>query len=310
MTQIADGRDMEARAGSGAKKRRVAWLRVLPPASIHLGCLGVIWVGWSWTAVAVAVLLYLVRMFVITAFYHRYFSHRTFQTSRVAQFVFAAIGTTSAQRGPLWWAAHHRQHHRESDRTPDPHSPHRHGLLWSHMGWFLTDESMRIDMKAVPDLAKFPELLTLERLHVLGPIALAVGTFLLGALLEAIAPGLGTNGWQMLVWGIFISTTVLHHATFTINSLAHLIGSRRFDTTDDSRNNALLALLTLGEGWHNNHHFNPGCVRQGFYWWEIDVAYYCLWLLSKVGVVWDLRPVPVRAYDPAHGSRRRRERES
>jgi stearoyl-CoA desaturase (delta-9 desaturase) len=279
---------------------RVRWWRLVPSALIHLGCIGVLWVGFSWVALVTAAALYVLRMFVITAFYHRYFSHRTFRTSRVMQTAAAAIGTTSAQRGPVWWAAHHRDHHRLSDDETDIHSPRHHGVLWSHIGWFFSDAGVRTRWSVVPDWAKFRELVWIEKWHVLGPVALAALMFGFGATLERLAPSLGTNGWQMLVWGFFISTTALHHATFTINSIAHRWGTRRYETSDDSRNNFLLALLTLGEGWHNNHHFNPGCVRQGFYWWEIDLAYYGLWALSKVGIVWDLNPVPRRVFADQH----------
>lgn len=284
---------------------RIRLHRILPSLSIHLGCLGVIWVGWSWAAVGVAALLYAVRMFVITAFYHRYFSHRTFETSRLAQFLFAWIGASSAQRGPLWWAAHHRAHHRESDLPPDKHSPRQHGVFWSHMGWFLSDSGVGTDRSVIPDLIRYRELLWLERWHVLPVASLALVTFLLGAVLARVAPWLGTSGPQMLVWGFFISTTVLHHATFTINSIAHKVGRQRYRTHDDSRNNWLLALITFGEGWHNNHHFNPGSVRQGFFWWEVDLAYYGLKALERVGVVWKLRPVPDRVYDTPHRIDRR-----
>jgi len=284
---------------------RIRWFRVLPSAAIHLGCLAVIWVGVSWIALLAALALYLVRMFAITAFYHRYFSHRTFRTSRAAQFVFALLGASAAQRGPIWWASHHRHHHRHSDEDPDLHSPGLRGFLWAHMGWFFSDAGMKAPVTTAPDLMKYPELRWLERWHIVPVVALAGSMFLLGALLGALFPSLGTSGPQMLVWGFFISTTVLYHATFTINSLAHVIGRKRYDTRDDSRNNFLLALITLGEGWHNNHHFNPGSVRQGFYWWEIDPAYYGLRLLEKLRIVWDLRPVPARAYDPDHRARAR-----
>lgn len=273
---------------------RIRWRRAIPNACIHLGCLGVIWVGWSPAAVAVAALLYLARMFAITAFYHRYFSHRTFRTTRVAHFLFGLLAASGAQRGPIWWAAHHRDHHRESDRPPDLHSPVQRGVLWSHMGWFLSDAGVSTRAGAVPDLLKMPELRWLDRWHMAPVLALAAGTFALGEALRILAPSWGTGGAQMLVWGFSISTTTLHHATFTINSIAHRVGRRRFETRDDSRNNLLLALLTLGEGWHNNHHYHPGSTRQGFFWWEIDMAYYGLWLLERLGVVWDLRPVPPR----------------
>lgn len=299
---MSNGGEIGAADGSAGQRGRprddrIRWWRVLPSLLIHLGCLGVVWVGWSLAAVAVAAALYAVRMFVITAFYHRYFSHRAFKTSRAAQFIFGFIGTTSAQRGPIWWAAHHREHHRESDLPPDRHSPVQHGVIWSHMGWFFTDSAARTRFEAAPDLAKHRELVWLDRWHLVGPIFLAAMMYALGAALAARVPALGTDGPQMLVWGFFISTTALHHATFTINSLAHTIGTRRYRTRDDSRNNWFLALITFGEGWHNNHHFNPGSARQGFYWWEIDPAYYGLKLLSWVGVVWDLKPVPERAYN-------------
>lgn len=266
-------------------------------------CLGLVWVGVSWVAVAVCAALFFGRMFIITAFYHRYFSHRTFRMHRVTQFVIAFLGTTTAQRGPVWWAAHHRDHHRHSDDEQDIHSPVRHGLLWSHMGWFLSDHGKYTNWKAVPDWAKFPELVWLERWHLLGPLVLMGGMFGLGALLEALAPGLGTSGWQMFIWGFAVSTTLLYHATFTINSIAHTHGSRRFNTGDDSRNNWMLALLTLGEGWHNNHHYFPGSARQGFYWWEIDISYYLLRGMQMIGMIWDLRPVPSRVYEAAERHR-------
>ncbi len=273
---------------------RPDWVRIVPLIALHLVCLAALWTGVSPVALGVAAGLYFVRMFAITGFYHRYFSHRTFKTSRPAQFLFAWLGATSSQRGPLWWSAHHRKHHRESDRASDVHSPRQHGFLWSHMLWFTSRPNFPTDLHAVRDFARFPELRFIDRFDVLPPMTLALACFGLGAALEVWAPGLGTGRWQMLVWGFFISTVVLIHGTCTINSLAHCIGRRRFDTGDDSRNSLILALITLGEGWHNNHHHFPGSTRQGFRWWEIDITYYLLWLLSKTGLIWDLRPVPAR----------------
>ncbi|PBS11402.1 acyl-CoA desaturase [Lysobacteraceae bacterium NML93-0792] len=284
--------DTDAVAHDGQDGDRIDWLRAVPFFAMHLACLAVFWVGVSPVAVLVALALYALRMFAITGFYHRYFSHRTFRTSRVVQFLAALVGAASVQRGPLWWAAHHRNHHRHTETTLDPHSPRVHGFWRSHMGWFLTREGFRTDWSRIPDLAKYPELRWLDRYDTLVPVLLAVGLYGLGVLLERVAPGLGTTGGQMLVWGFFISTTVLFHATVTINSLAHRYGSRRFETGDDSRNNFWLALLTFGEGWHNNHHFFPGTVRQGFRWWEIDLTFYGLKLMSWCGLVRDLKPVP------------------
>ena len=277
---------------SSADSDRIDWLRAVPFLGMHLACLGVFWVGVSPIAVAVAVVLYAVRMFAITGFYHRYFSHRTFRTSRAVQFLFALIGASCVQRGPLWWAAHHRNHHRHADTALDVHSPVVHGFWRSHVGWFLTRGGFRTDLERVRDLARYPELRWLDRYDIVVPIVLAVALFLMGGWLETAAPALGTNAWQMLVWGFFVSTITLFHATVTINSLAHRFGKRRFDTRDDSRNNLWLALLTFGEGWHNNHHFFPGSARQGFRWWEIDLTYYTLRVMALFRLVHDLKPVP------------------
>jgi len=277
----------------------ITLLRSLPILIIHAMCLGVIWVGFSWVGLGVAIALYVIRMFVITGFYHRYFSHRTFKTHRITQAVFAFIGTTCAQRGPIWWSSHHRDHHRYSDEKPDIHSPVQRSFFWSHMGWFLSERGMGTNRKSVPDLLKVPELMWIDKWHLFGPLTLIAAMYLLGWALQTWAPGLHTNGLQMVVWGFAISTAVLYHGTFTINSLAHTIGSRRFRTSDDSRNNFFLALLTLGEGWHNNHHYYPGTARQGFYWWEIDLTFYTLLVMEKLGLVWDVRRVPESVYAAA-----------
>ncbi|RIK67443.1 MAG: acyl-CoA desaturase [Planctomycetota bacterium] len=271
------------------------WVRIIPFLAMHAMCLGVIWVGWSPVAVGVAIALYWVRMFAITGFYHRYFSHRTFKTSRFWQFMFGLLGCTATQKGPLWWAAHHRHHHRHSDDPEDVHSPHTHGLWWSHMGWITSRKMFPTNYKAVPDLAKFPELVFVNRFDLLIPVLFAASIFLFGVALNFFWPQLGTSGSQMLIWGFFISTVVLFHCTCTINSLAHLIGRRRFATKDESRNSLFLAIITMGEGWHNNHHHYPGAVRQGFYWWEIDMTYYILRGMEKLGIIWDLNKVPETA---------------
>lgn len=270
----------------------IDWLRVIPFVVLHLACLAVFIVGVSSVAVVTAVVLYIVRMFAITAFYHRYFAHKAFKTSRPVQFVFALIGASATQRGPLWWAAHHRQHHRHADQAADPHSP-KQGFLWSHMGWFLSGKHYQADYKLVPDWQRFAELRWLDRFDLTVPVLLAIALFIFGMLLERFAPGLGTNGWQMLVWGYFISTVVLLHATLLINSMAHRVGKKRYQTGDESRNNFVLALLTLGEGWHNNHHHYPVSARQGFYWWEVDFSYYVLKLMQKAGLIWDVKTVPL-----------------
>jgi stearoyl-CoA desaturase (delta-9 desaturase) len=291
--------------------REVDWLRVVPFLALHASCLLVLVVGWSPTAVAVAVGLYALRMFAVSAFYHRYFSHRTFKTSRALQFCFALLGSTAVQRGPLWWAAHHRAHHRDSDGDGDVHSPVREGFVWSHVGWILAHKNYRTRLDLVRDLARFPELVWLDRFDSLVPLVSIPALWAVGALLGAFAPGLGTSGPQLVVWGFCVSTVVLYHVTFSINSFAHRVGWRAFDTDDESRNNALLSVLTFGEGWHNNHHAYPSSVRQGFRWWQVDLSYYLLRGMACLGLVWDLRPVPQRVLSSMRGRRdgrvRRRE---
>ncbi|MEM7306974.1 MAG: acyl-CoA desaturase [Planctomycetota bacterium] len=278
---------------------RIDWARVVPFLLIHASCLLVLVVGWSWTAVAFAVAFYAVRMFAITAFYHRYFSHRAFETSRALQLGFALLGATAVQRGPLWWAAHHRAHHRHSDSEGDAHSPRLSGFWMSHVGWFLTRGNFRTRVELVPDLARFPELRFLDRFDALVPLLLLPALFGLGELLGAF--GLGGGGLQLVVWGFSISTVVLYHITFCVNSVAHRVGSRRYETRDESRNNFVLSLFTFGEGWHNNHHFYPASARQGFYWWEVDASYYTLRAMSLLGLVWKLRPVPARVLERGRG---------
>lgn len=280
---------------------RIDLARQLPFIGIHAGCLLMPWVGASTTAVAVAVLLYVLRMFAITAFYHRYFSHQAFRMGRLAQFLFAALGASAAQRGPLWWASHHRHHHVHADQPEDSHSALHHGFAWSHLGWFMTRDNFAPRTALVTGFARFPELRFLDRWDALVPALLVATLYGAGTLAAHCGPGLGTNGAQLVVWGFCVSTVALYHATFSINSLAHRYGSRRYATHDASRNNPWLALLTFGEGWHNNHHHYPAAARQGFYWWEIDLTYYGLRLLALLGVVRDLKPVPQSVRDGIGG---------
>lgn len=271
---------------------RIEWLRCLPFLLMHVACLAVFWVGWSWTAVLITLATLFMRVFGLTAFYHRYFSHRSFKTSRWFQFVGAVLGAAALQRGPLWWAAHHRSHHRDADTRRDPHSPLHQGFFWSHMGWFMTREHVATNERLVRDWARYPELRFLDRYEQVVPLAFASTLLGIGAALAVWAPGLETTAWQVLVWSFFVSTVVLYHVTFAVNSVAHRWGSRPFVTEDESRNNFLLALVTFGEGWHNNHHRYPVSARQGFRWWQIDITFYILVILSWLGVVWEIKPVP------------------
>lgn len=288
-------------AGPGLDGDAIDWLRSTPFWLIHLACIGAVWTGTSRAAVVFAVATYFARMFFITAFYHRYFSHRSYRASRGMQLVFAVLGCTAGQRGPLWWAAHHRVHHRQPDTPSDPHSPGHRGFLFAHTLWFLTRRNFSSPAQYVKDWRRYPELVCLERLDWVPFVLFGVMCYALG---EWLGEAYGTSGAQFLAWGFCISTTVLYHATYTINSLAHKYGTRRFDTADDSRNNLWLALLTLGEGWHNNHHRYPASARQGFYWWEVDISYWLLRLLSAMAVVRELRPVPASVLNGAPPARR------
>ena len=251
---------------------------VIPFLLLHAGCAAIFFVPFRWSWVGLMLAMYAVRMFGVTAGYHRYFSHRTYKLGRGWQFLMAFLAETSGQKGVLWWAASHRMHHRYSDSELDLHSPKQRGFWWAHVGWILSNDHDRYDARLIQDLSKYPELRWLDK-HSLVPPAVLGGLLLL-------AGGLGA-----FVWGFVVSTVVLFHGTYTINSLAHLWGSRRFATPDDSRNNFFLAVITLGEGWHNNHHKFMYACRQGIRWWELDVTYYGLKMLSWLGVARDLRGI-------------------
>ena len=260
--------------------RLPTWLKNLPFISLHLGCLAVFFITPDLLALGMCAVLYLVRMFGITAGYHRYFSHRSYKTSRLFQFVLACLGCSALQKGPLWWAAHHRHHHRHSDSAEDPHSPRARSFWWSHLGWILAGDYDETNWPAVRDWTRYPELRWLNRNHWIPGIVLAGLCWLIG-------------GWSGLVWGFLLSTILSFHATFAVNSFCHIWGWRRYATSDASRNNWWVALMTLGEGWHNNHHHFQSSANQGFFWWEIDVTYYLIKLLGFTRLVWDIRkPTP------------------
>jgi len=251
-------------------------VKAVPFIGLHLALVAVFFVPVEPWAVGLCVLTYVARMFGITGGYHRYFAHRSYKTSRIFQFCLAWLGCSALQKGPMWWSAHHREHHRHSDTPNDPHSPHETSFWWSHVGWILSADHVDTPTQVIPDWVRYPELCWLDRYHWIPGLCLAILCYLVG----------GITG---LAWGFLVSTILLYHGTFTINSLSHLFGSRRYDTSDDSRNNFLLALITLGEGWHNNHHHYQSSANQGFFWYEIDISYTILQGLRCLGLVWDLR---------------------
>lgn len=260
---------------------RVNWISSIPFFGMHLVPLLALITGFRLSDFVLCFVLYVVRMFFITAGYHRYFAHRSYRLGRVMQFVMAFGGATAAQKGALWWAGHHRDHHLYSDMPQDIHSPKR-GFWWSHVGWILCDKFKPTPEDRIRDFAAYPELRLLDKYSLVPPTLLALAI-------------LAAGGWSALFIGFFLSTILLYHGTFTINSLSHVFGRRRFATTDTSRNNWLLALITLGEGWHNNHHHYRSSTNQGFYWWEIDASYYVLRLLGLLGLVHGTRKPPKEA---------------
>ena len=273
------------------------FIKTLPFIALHLACIAVLFLpnfGLSLTALGLCAFTYFVRIFGITAVYHRYFAHRSYKTSRPMQFLLASLGCSALQKGPLWWASHHRRHHRYSDTPDDPHSPHVTSFWWAHIGWILSEEHIDTPVHLIRDWERYPELRWLDRNHWIPGILLALACYCFGAVVGGWDGSLATffaqtAGWDHLIWGFLISTVLVYHATFSINSLSHLIGWRRYSTNDDSRNNLFLALITLGEGWHNNHHHFQSSANQGFFWWEIDISYYIIRTLAFVGLVWDVR---------------------
>ncbi len=255
------------------------WFNAVGITLIHVGTVYAFWRGGDIELLAMAVGFYFVRMFAITGVYHRYFAHRAYKTSRIFQLFLALLGTSATQKGPLWWAAAHRLHHKYSDTPEDVHSPKQRGFWYAHIGWWMGRDHEKTQWKQIKDFAQYPELVFLEKGHLLGVLACM-------ALATAI------RGFDGFLWGYVVSTCFLLHGTFTINSLAHVFGSRRYATTDTSRNNFWLALLTMGEGWHNNHHHYMNSANQGFFWWEIDVTYYVLKGLEKIGLIWDVKKPP------------------
>lgn len=257
--------------------------------TIHaIALIGAFFTPLTKTALILLVVNYLIRIWGITAGYHRYFSHRSYKTGRVFQFILAWCGAMAAQKGPIWWSSHHRVHHRYSDTIRDVHSPwYGGGFWWSHVGWILSGKWDQTHSELVQEWYDYPEIVWIENNKFVPPMLLGITCFLIG-------------GFPGLIWGFFFSTVLNYHCTFFINSLAHHFGRQRYRTTDTSRNSLILALLTLGEGWHNNHHYYQSSCAQGFYWWEIDISYYTLKVASWFGIVWDIKTCPEKVREANH----------
>lgn len=274
--------EIEAAAEPGAGADRPYWRNIVYFSALHLLPLGALITGAGAAELVAAGALYWIRIWFVTAGYHCYFSHRAFETSRAFQLVLAIGAQASGQGSVLRWATAHRYHHANSDRASDLHSPHGRGLWHAHMGWLLRTRYLAPSTPRPGPLTRFPELRWLDRHPNVPPAALA-----LLALLAFGLPGL------FVVYGL--GTVLVYHATFTVNSLAHRFGARPYETPDRSRNNWFVALIMLGGGWHNNHHRFPRSARQGLAWWELDVTYYVLLGLARLGIVRALREPGLKA---------------
>jgi stearoyl-CoA desaturase (delta-9 desaturase) len=263
---------------------------------VQASALLIFFIPFSWELAALWAASHFLRAVGLTLAFHRYYAHRAFQMNRIARFVWTFIGIAAMQKGPLWWAGHHVNHHRFADRDGDPHSPMISGVYYAHIGWFLNDarhDRLEPSNPVVRDFSKVPEIAWLDRYFAVPPLMLAAAMYLAG-------------GMPWLIWGFCLPTMTLAHATFAINTVNHMFGTRRFDTIDESRNNALTAFFAVGEGWHNNHHRYQRAARNGFYWWEFDPTWYVIRIMAAVGLAWDVHRVPERIYREAQAAKARR----
>ncbi len=249
----------------------------------HVGAVAALWFT-SWTNVIVALALHWLAVGLgISLGYHRLHTHRGYKTSRAFEYFLAICGTLTLEGGPIFWVATHRVHHQHSDHDGDPHTPHD-GGFWAHVGWILFGHTRHnntvLMSKYAPDLGADPFYRWLNSYHY-------VPLILLGIVLLAV------GGWGMVLWGIALRVTVGLHATWLVNSATHMWGSRRFPTRDDSKNSWWVALLTFGEGWHNNHHAHPVSARHGLAWYEFDVSWITLKALRALGVVRELKAAKI-----------------
>jgi fatty-acid desaturase len=256
------------------RKDGINWTSAIAFAIFHAGAVAALFF-FNWRAVLMALALYWVSLSLgIGMGYHRLLTHRSYKVPKLIEYFLTICGTLALEGGPISWVATHRVHHRYSDKNGDPHTP-RDGKWWSHIIWMLVGDATNASVedcgKYAPDLVRDPVHVWLTKYHYVPLIALSIGL-------------LAGGGLPFLLWGLFFRVTMGLHATWLINSATHLWGGRRFATRDDSRNNALVAMFTFGEGWHNNHHAHPTSARHGLAWYEIDVSWMTIWLLRKVGI--------------------------
>jgi len=254
-------------------RRGINWFLVIALVSFHLGAVAALFF-FHWSALIVFATIWILAQNVgIAMGYHRLLTHRGYATPKWLEYCIAICGALALQGGPIYWVAVHRMHHKYTDKPGDPHSP-RDGKWWSHMGWImnatLRDETEALKQYA-PDLSRQPFYRWLNRLHWVPLTVVGLSLFAFG-------------GWSWLLWGAFLPVTIGLHVTWMVNSVTHLWGRRRFSTSDDSRNNLWVALLTGGEGWHNNHHANPVSARHGLAWYEVDFNYFAIRLLKILGL--------------------------
>jgi len=249
----------------------------------HLSALLVFYVGFSWTALAVFFFSFLIRAFGVSAGYHRYFSHRSFKTSRPFQFVLAFLGASAGQKGPLSWVTSHRIHHRTSDTQADPHTPQK-GFFYGYLGWLLPVDALHTDLNLTADFAKYPEIRWINKFHNVGPLTVIILCGFFGKYLSIHFPQLGTSALQLIVWGFILSTLATLHGTLMINTICHSEKERHHSTNDFSSNVPWLLPFTLGENWHHNHHRYPKSANCGLEKGQIDFIFIGICLLEKLGL--------------------------
>ena len=289
----------DLRLGREHQQGRVNWITFVAMAAFHvLALVALLPMFWAWRNLAAFAIMYFFAINIgIGVAYHRLLTHRGFRTPKWLEYFVTACGTMALEGGPIFWVATHRVHHQNSDQEGDPHTPVD-GTFWSHAGWIISGRAMHSETallgRYAPDLTRDKVHVFLSKYHWVLLTAAGFAQLAIGAALAG--PGhriVGAVG--MMLWGTFLRVVVGLHATWFVNSATHLYGARRFDTRDDSRNNWWVAILTGGEGWHNNHHAHPVSARHGLAWYEFDVNYYCIWLLSKLGLA---KKVQIAKFDP------------
>ena len=296
--EVAQKVKQDLRMGRAHHDGRINWITAVVMGLFHVGAIAALFC-FSWIHLAIFCITYFFAINVgIGMCYHRLLTHRGYKTPKWLEYFITACGTMALEGGPIFWVATHRVHHQNSDHDGDPHTPND-GAWWAHAGWIMTGRALHSETallgRYAPDLTRDRVHVWLSKYHYLPLVVSGLLQIALGAALAPAGSRL-LGGLTMVLWGTFLRVTVGLHATWLVNSATHMFGTRRFETKDDSRNSWWVALLTGGEGWHNNHHAHPVSARHGLAWYELDVNYYGIWVLEKIGLA---KKVQIAKFDPA-----------